>query len=179
MVTSRPSASIWRMWAQAGDRLPCPPRPQASTTAAPVAATPSAPTKLPAGSSQVSSSPLTAPHHHRARRRAGIHRMTLMKRHADLKNEFQERVRTQTQQIIDEENGSARPSPSSARPSPHSARSSSSSPTGSPTALPRLPRRSRPTSATPPTDPSSSARAWAGWPSSSAATGRGLFAPGR
>jgi septin family protein len=34
---------------------------------------------------------------------AGVHRMALMKRHADLKNEFQERVRTQTQQITDEE----------------------------------------------------------------------------
>jgi septin family protein len=34
---------------------------------------------------------------------AGVHRMALMKRHADLKNEFQERVRTQTQQVTDEE----------------------------------------------------------------------------
>jgi len=34
---------------------------------------------------------------------AGVHRMALMKRHVDLKNEFQERVRTQTQQITDEE----------------------------------------------------------------------------
>jgi cell division septum initiation protein DivIVA len=29
--------------------------------------------------------------------------MALMKRHADLKNEFQERVRNQTQQVTDEE----------------------------------------------------------------------------
>jgi septin family protein len=34
---------------------------------------------------------------------AGVHRMALMKRHADLKNEFYERVRTQTQQPADEE----------------------------------------------------------------------------
>jgi septin family protein len=34
---------------------------------------------------------------------AGVHRMALMKRHADLKNEFYERVRTETQQITDEE----------------------------------------------------------------------------
>jgi septin family protein len=34
---------------------------------------------------------------------AGVHRMALMERHADLKNEFQERVRTQTQQVTDEE----------------------------------------------------------------------------
>jgi septin family protein len=34
---------------------------------------------------------------------AGVHRMALMKRHADLKNEFQERVRAQTQQVTDEE----------------------------------------------------------------------------
>ncbi|HEX8006500.1 MAG TPA: hypothetical protein VF482_08735, partial [Trebonia sp.] len=34
---------------------------------------------------------------------AGVHRMALMKRHADLKNEFQERVRNQTQQVTDEE----------------------------------------------------------------------------
>jgi septin family protein len=34
---------------------------------------------------------------------AGVHRMALMKRHADLKNEFYQRVRTQTQQITDEE----------------------------------------------------------------------------
>lgn len=30
---------------------------------------------------------------------AGVHRMALMKRHADLKNEFYERVRAETQQI--------------------------------------------------------------------------------
>ena len=34
---------------------------------------------------------------------AGVHRMALMKRHADLKNEFQERVHAQTQQPTDEE----------------------------------------------------------------------------
>lgn len=34
---------------------------------------------------------------------AGVHRMALMKRHADLKNEFQDCVRTQTQQVTDEE----------------------------------------------------------------------------
>ena len=34
---------------------------------------------------------------------AGVHRMALIKRHADLKNEFYQRVRTQTQQITDEE----------------------------------------------------------------------------
>ena len=34
---------------------------------------------------------------------AGVHRMALMKRHADLKNELQERVRAQTQQVTDEE----------------------------------------------------------------------------
>ena len=34
---------------------------------------------------------------------AGVHRMALMKRHADLKNEFYERVRTQTQQATAEE----------------------------------------------------------------------------
>jgi septin family protein len=34
---------------------------------------------------------------------ADVHRMALMKRHADLKNEFQERVRTQTQQVTGEE----------------------------------------------------------------------------
>ena len=34
---------------------------------------------------------------------AGVHRMALLKRHADLKNEFYQRVRTQTQQITDEE----------------------------------------------------------------------------
>jgi septin family protein len=34
---------------------------------------------------------------------AGVHRMALMKRHADLKNEFYERVRAETQQITDEE----------------------------------------------------------------------------
>jgi septin family protein len=34
---------------------------------------------------------------------AGVHRMALMKRHADLKNEFYQRVRTQTQQITDQE----------------------------------------------------------------------------
>jgi hypothetical protein len=31
---------------------------------------------------------------------AGVHRMALMKRHADLKNEFQERVRIQTHQVL-------------------------------------------------------------------------------
>ncbi|PJN29511.1 hypothetical protein [Kitasatospora sp. CB02891] len=34
---------------------------------------------------------------------AGIHRMALMKRHADLKNEFYERVRTETGQIPETE----------------------------------------------------------------------------
>jgi chromosome segregation ATPase len=34
---------------------------------------------------------------------AGVHRMVLLKRHADLKNEFYQRVRTQTQQPTDEE----------------------------------------------------------------------------
>jgi hypothetical protein len=34
---------------------------------------------------------------------AGVHRMALIKRHADLKNEFYQRVRTHTQQITDEE----------------------------------------------------------------------------
>jgi septin family protein len=34
---------------------------------------------------------------------AGVHRMALIKRHADLKTEFYERVRTDTQQITDEE----------------------------------------------------------------------------
>jgi septin family protein len=34
---------------------------------------------------------------------AGVHRMALIKRHADVKNEFYQRVRTNTQQITDEE----------------------------------------------------------------------------
>jgi len=34
---------------------------------------------------------------------AGVHRMALMKRHADLKNEFYERVRNETKQIPDTE----------------------------------------------------------------------------
>jgi lysozyme family protein len=34
---------------------------------------------------------------------AGVHRMALIKRHADLKNEFYQRVRTQTQQVTPEE----------------------------------------------------------------------------
>jgi septin family protein len=34
---------------------------------------------------------------------AGVHRMALIKRHADLKNEFYERVRTETQQVTGEE----------------------------------------------------------------------------
>lgn len=34
---------------------------------------------------------------------AGVHRMALMKRHADLKNEFYERVRAETQQIPETE----------------------------------------------------------------------------
>ena len=34
---------------------------------------------------------------------AGVHRMALLKRHADLKNEFYQRVRAQTQQATDEE----------------------------------------------------------------------------
>jgi hypothetical protein len=34
---------------------------------------------------------------------AGVHRMALLKRHADLKNEFYQRVRSQTQQVTDEE----------------------------------------------------------------------------
>ena len=34
---------------------------------------------------------------------ASVHRMALMKRHADLENEFYQRVRTQTQQATDEE----------------------------------------------------------------------------
>lgn len=34
---------------------------------------------------------------------AGVHRMALMKRHADLKNEFYERVRAETQQIPEAE----------------------------------------------------------------------------
>jgi chromosome segregation ATPase len=34
---------------------------------------------------------------------AGVHRMALMKRHADLKNEFFERVRTETAQIPEDE----------------------------------------------------------------------------
>lgn len=34
---------------------------------------------------------------------AGVHRMALMKRHADLKNEFYERVRTQTKQLPESE----------------------------------------------------------------------------
>ncbi|MFB8036638.1 hypothetical protein ACFC5Z_27610 [Streptomyces sp. NPDC056004] len=34
---------------------------------------------------------------------AGVHRMALMKRHADLKNEFYERVRTETRQVPEPE----------------------------------------------------------------------------
>ena len=34
---------------------------------------------------------------------AGVHRMALMKRHADLKNEFYERVRNETQQVPEAE----------------------------------------------------------------------------
>ncbi|GAA2718395.1 MULTISPECIES: hypothetical protein [Streptomyces] len=34
---------------------------------------------------------------------AGVHRMALMKRHADLKNEFYERVRNETQQVPESE----------------------------------------------------------------------------
>jgi septin family protein len=34
---------------------------------------------------------------------ADVHRMALMKRHADLKNEFYERVRTETQQVPENE----------------------------------------------------------------------------
>ncbi|MGW2784922.1 hypothetical protein ACWC3X_27270 [Streptomyces populi] len=34
---------------------------------------------------------------------AGVHRMALLKRHADLKNEFYERVRTETKQIPENE----------------------------------------------------------------------------
>jgi hypothetical protein len=34
---------------------------------------------------------------------AGVHRMALLKRHADLKNEFYQRVRAQTQQPTEEE----------------------------------------------------------------------------
>ena len=34
---------------------------------------------------------------------AGVHRMALLKRHADLKNEFYERVRTETRQTPDNE----------------------------------------------------------------------------
>jgi septin family protein len=34
---------------------------------------------------------------------AGVHRMALMKRHADLKNEFYERVRNETQQVPETE----------------------------------------------------------------------------
>ncbi|MFD0076031.1 hypothetical protein ACFVIY_26705 [Streptomyces sp. NPDC127166] len=34
---------------------------------------------------------------------AGVHRMALYKRHADLKNEFEERVRTETKQIPETE----------------------------------------------------------------------------
>ncbi|MFD9332935.1 hypothetical protein ACFWBF_00705 [Streptomyces sp. NPDC060028] len=34
---------------------------------------------------------------------AGVHRMALMKRHSDLKNEFYERVRSETQQIPEPE----------------------------------------------------------------------------
>jgi septin family protein len=34
---------------------------------------------------------------------AGVHRMALIKRHADLKNDFYQRVRANTQQITDEE----------------------------------------------------------------------------
>ncbi|MER7693834.1 hypothetical protein [Streptomyces sp. NPDC097610] len=34
---------------------------------------------------------------------AGVHRMALLKRHVDLKNEFYERVRTETQQIPETE----------------------------------------------------------------------------
>ncbi|MFE0790269.1 hypothetical protein ACFW4T_29900 [Streptomyces mutabilis] len=34
---------------------------------------------------------------------AGVHRMALMKRHADLKNEFYERVRAETQQVPETE----------------------------------------------------------------------------
>ncbi|MCX5338490.1 hypothetical protein [Streptomyces atratus] len=34
---------------------------------------------------------------------AGVHRMTLYKRHADLKNEFDERVRTETKQVPETE----------------------------------------------------------------------------
>lgn len=34
---------------------------------------------------------------------AGVHRMALMKRHADLKNEFYERVRTEAQQVPESE----------------------------------------------------------------------------
>ncbi|MCX4632888.1 hypothetical protein [Streptomyces sp. NBC_01443] len=34
---------------------------------------------------------------------AGVHRMALMKRHADLKNEFYERVRKETQQVPEAE----------------------------------------------------------------------------
>ncbi|WP_420543104.1 hypothetical protein [Streptomyces niveus] len=34
---------------------------------------------------------------------AGVHRMALMKRHADLKNTFYERVRTETAQVPESE----------------------------------------------------------------------------
>lgn len=34
---------------------------------------------------------------------AGVHRMALYKRHADLKNEFEERVRTESKQVLETE----------------------------------------------------------------------------
>jgi hypothetical protein len=55
---------------------------------------------------------------------AGVHRMALIKRHADLRNEFNQRVRTQNSRSPTKRGGSARPSPFSARPSPRSERRS-------------------------------------------------------
>jgi hypothetical protein len=49
---------------------------------------------------------------------AGVHRMTLLRRHADLKNEFYERVRTETRQSRNPRDDFGKPSPSSRRPSP-------------------------------------------------------------
>lgn len=56
--------------------------------------------RLLAGQATISNGSLTAA---ALAAEAGVHRMALYKRHADLKNEFNERVRTETQQVPEPE----------------------------------------------------------------------------
>ena len=74
---------------------------------------------------------------------AGVHRMALIKRHADLKNEFYQRVRAQTQQITEEERWLRQTVARLRRTAAEQRRESSASATRSPSSPSRPPSSSK------------------------------------